>query len=50
MLIISTGGTFNKRYDPLYGTLLIDQGSTAMDITAKGRFRYSRAVRISRYE
>jgi len=34
MLIISTGGTFNKRYNPLDGTLLIDQGSTAIESIA----------------
>ncbi len=36
ILIISTGGTFNKVYDSLSGTLIVDQKSTALqNIAAK---------------
>ena len=36
ILIISTGGTFNKRYDPFKGELLIDKRSSALeDIASK---------------
>jgi L-asparaginase len=36
ILIISTGGTFNKIYDPKKGTLEIDESSSALtDITSK---------------
>lgn len=36
ILIISTGGTFNKRYNPLKGELTIDATSKALyDITSK---------------
>jgi len=36
ILIINTGGTFNKTYDPLNGTLLIDKTSKALeDIASK---------------
>ena len=31
ILIINTGGTFNKRYDPIEGALYVDQGSQALD-------------------
>jgi len=31
ILIINTGGTFNKRYDPVKGDLYVDQGSLALD-------------------
>lgn len=36
ILIINTGGTFNKTYDPLNGTLIIDTTSKALeDIASK---------------
>jgi len=36
ILIINTGGTFNKIYDPLNGTLFVDASSKALeDITSK---------------
>ena len=36
ILIINTGGTFNKRYDPLQGMLAVDKGASALeDIAAK---------------
>lgn len=31
ILIINTGGTFNKRYDPLNGTLFVDTASKALE-------------------
>ena len=31
ILIISTGGTFNKVYDPINGELVIDEGSKALE-------------------
>lgn len=36
ILIINTGGTFNKKYDPLNGTLFVDTSSNALeDIASK---------------
>jgi len=35
ILIINTGGTFNKRYNPLSGELDVDKGSEALDTIAK---------------
>lgn len=41
ILIISTGGTFNKVYDPLTGGLIIDEASTAVQsIAAKWRCEF----------
>ncbi|WP_309498493.1 asparaginase domain-containing protein [Sulfurovum sp.] len=41
ILIISTGGTFNKIYDPLTGGLIIDEASTAVqNIAAKWRCEF----------
>ncbi len=31
ILIINTGGTFNKRYDPVKGALYVDSGSIALE-------------------
>lgn len=31
ILIINTGGTFNKTYDPLHGTLIVDTTSKALE-------------------
>jgi L-asparaginase len=31
ILIVNTGGTFNKFYDPVSGTLIVDQGSRALE-------------------
>ena len=31
ILIINTGGTFNKRYNPITGTLYVEQGSLALE-------------------
>ena len=35
ILIISTGGTFNKIYDPLLGTLIVDASSKAVETIAQ---------------
>ena len=41
ILIINTGGTFNKTYDPLNGTLLIDKTSKALeDIASKWLYEF----------
>jgi len=40
-VIISTGGTFNKIYDPIAGDLVIDEGSHAVkEIASKWQYKF----------
>jgi len=45
--IVNTGGTFNKRYNPLNGELIVDKTSSALkDITQKWLNRFDEIIDI----
>ena len=47
ILIINTGGTFNKSYDPINGTLFVDKTSKSLEnIASKWLCKYCNTLKL----